>query len=75
VEICYDSEDVVKRGTYIGGRERERERERWDEMRKVAGTERREKLYILVEHLPHFSVLFLQNSRHQLACPEYGVTT
>jgi hypothetical protein len=28
VEICYDSEDVVKRGTYIGGRERERERER-----------------------------------------------
>jgi hypothetical protein len=27
VETCYDSEDVVKRGTYIGGRERERERE------------------------------------------------
>lgn len=29
-ETCYDSEDVVKRGTYIGRRERERET-RWDE--------------------------------------------
>jgi hypothetical protein len=26
VEACYDSEDVVKRGTYIGGREGGRER-------------------------------------------------
>jgi hypothetical protein len=33
VETCYDSEDVVKRGKYIRGREREIERERERERR------------------------------------------